>query len=349
MSERRWTKRVLSGIVILLALYMALVFVLDPVMLYHAPWFGLKAQNGTSRYNNYGIARHMEFDSVILGASTFRYAKTSDYNALYDANAARIVFIAGYYREQSDWLRFAFEKKGTLKNVFWALDAQGILMGKDDYHYDGIPTYLYDDNLFNDVNYWFNKDMFPWMLRMVLNHTPLDFDSSDFRDPTGIEAIRAVYQRPETVAEPLPLDEAFVETVTGNVQQNIVEIVEAHPETQFTIVFPPVDMFYWDGVIRRGELDRVLEAERSIFEALAPYENVRVFSFFDDAEIATNFDLYSDTVHFLPEINTEIFEMTVAGEYQLTVENVDARIAAQRAMIEGYDYAALFAQEEEEE
>ena len=41
--------------------------------------------------------------------------------------------------------------------------------------------------------------------------------------------------------------------------------------------------------------------------------------------------------------------MTVAGEYQLTVENVDARIAAQRAMIEGYDYAALFAQEEEEE
>ena len=98
-----------------------------------------------------------------------------------------------------------------------------------------------------------------------------------------------------------------------------------------------------------GELDRVLEAERIIFEALAPYENVRVFSFFDDAEIATNFDLYSDTVHFLPEINTEIFEMTVAGEYQLTVENVDARIAAQRAMIEGYDYAALFAQEEEEE
>lgn len=76
---------------------------------------------------------------------------------------------------------------------------------------------------------------------------------------------------------------------------------------------------------------------------------MRVFSFFDDAEIATNFDLYSDTVHFLPEINTEIFEMTVAGEYQLTVENVDARIAAQRAMIEGYDYAALFAQEEEEE
>ena len=147
----------------------------------------------------------------------------------------------------------------------------------------------------------------------------------------------------------LPLDEAFVETVTGNVQQNFVEIVEAHPETQFTIVFPPVDMFYWDGVIRRGELDRVLEAERIIFEALAPYENVRVFSFFDDEEIATNFDLYSDTVHFLPEINTEIFEMTVAGEYQLTVENVDARIAAQRAMIEGYDYAALFAQEEEEE
>ena len=96
-----------------------------------------------------------------------------------------------------------------------------------------------------------------------------------------------------------------------------MKIVAAHPETQFTIVFPPVDMFYWDGVIRRGELDRVLEAERSIFEALAPYENVRVFSFFDDAEIATNFDLYSDTVHFLPEINTEIFEMTVAGEYQL--------------------------------
>ena len=29
MSERRWTKRVLSGIGILLALYMALVIVLD--------------------------------------------------------------------------------------------------------------------------------------------------------------------------------------------------------------------------------------------------------------------------------------------------------------------------------
>ena len=49
------------------------------------------------------------------------------------------------------------------------------------------------------------------------------------------------------------------------------------------------------------------------------------------------------------EIASEIFAMTAEGEYQLTLENVDARLEAQRAMIEGYDYAALFAQEEEEE
>jgi len=346
MKECRWIKATVAVLLALMIVYMALVYVLDPVMHYHAPWFGLKAQNGTARYNNYGIARNVEFDSVILGASTFRYAKTSDYNELYDANAARIVFIAGYYREQSDWLNFAYEKKGTLKNVFWALDARGLLIGKDEYHYPDIPTYLYDDNPLNDISYLLNKDMVPWMMRMVSNHTPLDFDSSDWRDDTGLDAVLSVYERSGRVAERLPVDEAFIELVEGNIRQNIESIVAAHPETQFSFAFPPVNMAYWDGVIRSGELDRVMAAERIAYDILSQYENVRVYSFFDDEEIALNFDLYSDTVHFVPEICTELFEKMAAGEYLLTDATIDARIAAQREMIEGYDYEALFVEGE---
>jgi len=289
----------------------------------------------------------VEFDSVILGASTFRHAKTSDYNTLYDANAARIVFIAGYYREQSDWLNYAFEKKGSLDNVFWILDAKGLLIGKDEYHYPNIPTYLYDDNLINDISYLLNKDMLPWMVRMLTNHTPLSFDSNDWRDDTGTDAIMKVYERSDTVKATLPVDDAFIAKVEGNIRQNIESIVIAHPETQFTFVTPPVNMFFWDGVIRAGELDQIMAAQRIVYDILSKYENVRIFNFLDSEELSKNYDLYSDTVHYLPEICTDIFEMTVAGEYMLTDENIDKKLNAQLEMITGYDYESLFMKENE--
>ena len=44
---------------------------------------------------------------------------------------------------------------------------------KSDYNYDNVPTYLYDDNPWNDVQYLFNKDVFIDNTLGVVKYTPL--------------------------------------------------------------------------------------------------------------------------------------------------------------------------------
>ena len=53
-----------------------------------------------------------------------------------------------------------FDNKSDIKYIFRCLDYNKIFDDKSDYNYDNVPTYLYDNNIWNDVQYLFNKDIF---------------------------------------------------------------------------------------------------------------------------------------------------------------------------------------------
>lgn len=117
---------------------------------------------------------------------------------------------------------------------------------KTDYNYEGVPIYLYDDNLFNDVQYIFNKDIFLYDTLGVIKYNlegkkTTDMDTySEWSSvyPSGREYVLRDYRMPEEkTAVQKEFSERDAQIVRKNVEENVLDMVRAHPETTFLLLY----------------------------------------------------------------------------------------------------------------
>ena len=85
-----------------------------------------------------------------------------------------------------------------------------------------------------------------------------------------------------------------------------------------------------------------MAAERYTINMLLGYDNVHLYSFLQETDVAENLDMFKDMSHFVPEYNTEILEMIAAGEDELTEDNVQDYFDFMEDFYGNYDYDALF-------
>lgn len=330
----------------LFLLYALAVYIIDPYMHYHEPWFGMTPQRtDDSRFESYGQAKYMEYDAIMLGTSVTQDAKASEFNALFSRNALRVKFAGSYFKELGDFLKYAFDNHEEIKTVFWVLDITHILTAKDTVGHTDNPEYLYDKSFWNDSRYLLNKDVFPDMLRSLGDLSPVDFDWQVWSDPTGYETLLNVYgpNRPEK-SEEKPFTDELAKQVLENYETNILSVARANPDTEFYLVFPPGNAFFWDYNARRGEYECYMAAMELVAGEMLKIPNVRVYSFVDDPEKTLDFDRFKDRVHFDPAIMSEIIADVAAGRRELKGDTLAARMAETRAFWQEYDYEALYVQ-----
>lgn len=130
-----------------------------------------------------------------------------------------------------------------------------------------------------------------------------------------------LYYRPREVAEMME-ETAYRENLEKNIALLTSEVAE-HPDTQFIFFYPVYSMLWWDGIVRTGERDAYIYNEKEMTKALLQYDNVRVFCFQNDRDIATNLEYYMDSLHFSPEINKLMLDKIVRGEGEMTLDNYE--------------------------
>ncbi len=325
------------------------VFWMDPCFLYRAPREGTYYVLREQRYQNNGILRHFTYDAVITGTSMTENFLPSEFDSLFGTHSVKVPNSGGSWREMHDRLCTAFASKNQVKIVLWGLDYKRILLELQE-GYTDFPEYLYDNNPFNDILYLCNKDMLFCSLDMLIGRlkgeSPTSFDTysywgdrADFR--YGKQSLDEIYHRKEQEA-PKAFSKEDLETVTDNVEHNILSLVKANPDTTFYLFFSPYSIYAFDEYQRSGNLARQLEAEKVAIELLIPYENVRLFSFFDDFELVTNLDNYKDTTHYGPWVNSMMLGWMKQKAHQLTKENYRSYLARTRAFYESFEYDALF-------
>lgn len=344
--------RALTAVALVLALYAAAVWVIDPYMHFHAPWLGMRMQRSDdSRNENYGIARFADYDAILMGTSVMQDAKASEYNALYGANAIKAKFAGSYFAELAHYLRFAYaHHEGSIDQVFWVLDLTHITTEKDTMGHTDNPDYLYDDNFLTDAQYLLNKGVAPDLLRPLFNLTPLNHDHQVFSEETGLHALLPVYapNRP-----PLSPEEPYTEEVrariTENYEANVASIAREHPETEFVFVIPPGNAFFWDYVLRNGWFPSYTEGLRTALGLLTQLPNARVYCYAADPGKVEDFSRYKDRVHFDPDMMSEILADTAAGKGLITPQTVDEEIERIITYWTQVDYEALYSAYETEE
>lgn len=329
---------------IIIALF---VMVIDPFFHYHAPLQKLQYPINNEIYMNNGILKHFEYDSVITGTSMAQNFKTSTFNDLFDASAVKTTFSGENYKRIGMNLRVAFDSNKDVKNVLWVLDWSRLSTNED--RHEEYPEYIYDSYILNDWNYLFNKDIvkksFHILIYTLRGNKTTTFDeysnwNSNYQ--FGKEAILKIYSRRERESNKGDLSNEKALLIKENLNQNVVEIIKQHPETNFYIVFPPYSIYYWDAINQSGLMDSELAAQRIAIEQLIPYNNIKLFSFNNNFELICNTENYKDYTHYSEDINDNILYWIKDGDFQLKSDNYMDYIESTEEFYRNFPYDTLF-------
>lgn len=337
------------SVVLLFGGVAAVVVYVDPFFHYHAPLAGFPYLVDNQLSQNPGMAKHMRYDSVILGSSMTVNFNTHWFEDLMGLTAIKLNYSGAYPKDQANIMEQIFASDNQVKAVFLGVDVMTYTGGVEETKYP-IPEYLYDDNIINDVEYIFNKDVvLNYILRPVADPDKTDLSTvyaSWWTDEYyNKQWVMHNYEPPERVAEETP-ENAYLESVELNLAENLCPYIEQNPDTVFYIFFPPYSILYWNDVMCENHLDATIAEYQYIADRVLAYDNVRVFYFPDQEWIVTNLDNYADYTHYHRDINYYMTQCFANGSCEITSEEkMEQALNNTRLLIEKFDFEELFAGE----
>jgi hypothetical protein len=298
-----------------------------------------------------GIVRNAAYDTLLTGSSIVENTRNSTIGAICGGTGlnAAMPGLAGF--EQGLVLRTAFATHALKRAIVvvdfagynWAPEARHPLAGP-------LPTYLYDANPFNDAPYLLSWGVFVKSWRIVAGDSSESFRTD--ADAPWWWADQKRFGRAEVVRglDPLDLNRQFPQTpldlnlMRESFARNLVSLMEAHPETEFDVVWPPYSIVVWGDYVQRAQLDTALAFKQYVYAATKGLPNVRIVDLQADADVTHNLDNYTDLYHFAPAINEWVIAQGCGGGHRIgTAADADASERALRAQARAFDPAGLAA------
>ncbi len=331
------------------------VYGVDPFFHYHGPdlekyFYTLDNQ----RSQNDGISRHFEYDALISGSSMTENFRTSEADEIFGFRSIKVPYSGGTYKEVNDNVKRALEANPELKTVIRCLEMGKFIDETDALRTDlgEYPSYLYDNDPFNDVEYLLNRDViFGRVYPMTVAREEADFQpgitsfdeysrwQEDFSfgirsvSPSGIVTVEA--------EEYVHLTDHDREVIRENIEKNVTDVADEYPEVEFYYFYSPYSAVTWNYWKKIGTLYKMLEAEEYITELIVPYENIRLFSFNTRTDITTDLNNYKDADHYACWINSLILRWMHDGSYRLTPENYRESLQRERDFYTAFDCGSL--------
>lgn len=344
-----WFIKCIIALFSVFALYTLIFVLVDPYFHFHKPLPFISYRLYEERYINDGISRHFEFDNLITGTSMAQNYKPSEFDSLFDTYSVKETFAGAGYQELSENVDRALRRNKQLKSVYYSVDYNGIIRDFDWCKYEDYPTYLYDDNPFNDASYIYNKSILYHgvvtniMMTLTGQSSTTRDDYSTWDKETGLEFILQTYDRNDVMTDiPPVLDDAEAEIVRKNIQTNLVDLANKYPDVQFYFVYTPYSICYFDSLMLEGSMERQFAAEKIATEMLLECPNVKLYNFFDQYDVITNTDNYRDKEHYGAHINSQILGWVADDIGLVTKDNYLERLEQEKAFYFNYDYDKIY-------
>lgn len=350
LTNRKWIGIWGGVLAVCMAAVIGIVAYVDPFFQYHEPLNNFPYLIDNQINQNPGMARNMEYDSILLGSSmTVNFE--ADWFKESGLNLLKLPFNGAYPKDISNIMKQVDLSDNELKEVYLGIDIASYTVGTEETKYP-IPEYLYDENPLNDISYWFNKEiLLDYILKPMFSGDGATDLSSVYNSQWwmvnfyGKDYVLSNYTPPEKKEFTGQISD-YTDNLLANLETNLRPAIESHENTQFTIFFPPPSVLFWYDYVQSGQLEVMIEEFRVCSEWLLQFDNVRVFYFTNMEEVITDLDLYADVSHHDQDINRYMAECFVSGEHELTEENMESELQKFREIIEGFDYEALFAEKE---
>lgn len=338
------------------------VYRVDPFFHYHKPdteayYYVLDNQ----RSQNDGISKHFDYDALITGTSMTENFKTSEMDEIFGTQSIKVPYSGGSYKEINDNLQVALEYNPDLKIIVRGLDMLYFFDTSDYMRPDlgKYPTYLYDDNPINDVQYLANRDIvFSRVYSMMQTNSTegfvpgiTSFDAYSSWQARCVFGINTVCPNGLTInasGESVHLTESEKEVIRDNIDRNVTSTAANNPDVTFYYFITPYSIAWWKNLVDNGEIYRQIEAEQYIIELILEHDNIKLYSFNNRTDITTDLNNYKDNLHYGEWINSLMLKCMYEGQYMLTKDNYQDYLAQELSFYTSYDYGDLTGQEDYE-
>ena len=316
-------------------------FVVDPLQIFRPAQFYRPAYPTEERMHNAGLIRSQQFDTVFMGNSIGLHLRGSEIDEHLGTHAVKLVMSGAASREQNFVLGVALTRHP--RNVLWELNDMTFGDSPDIDALPYFPADLYRKNLKGIASYLFNLEtsreavwsiLKSWKplrkLRFALMRAGyIKYDTDDPNELNTIDpaVVAAAYNAKRSLAAykyySVPENaQRFragysYDVLVRNFERDVVQFIQGHPETNFTIYFPPYSMVQYAAMQDFGSPDMLSTFYRFsayALQQLAQLPNATVFDFRDDSEISHNLDNFADAIHHSPAIGVLLLSRIAKGE-----------------------------------
>ncbi len=342
-DKKRWLAVFGAVAGICLLAMMALVIYVDPFFQYHKPLPEFPYVLDNQLNQNPGIAKNTEYDSIILGSSMVVQFNTQWFEEILGLNTMKLPYNAAHAKDQDRILGIVEKHHEMPKAVFLGIDLLPYANGTDIDAYP-VPEAYYDDNIFNDVEYWWNKDVLldyviaPYIGKDEADDFHIIYGKNYYGEYYNKENVLSNYVPEEKSEEVVPAD-AYVEAAGANMEEHILPHIKGNPDTEFYVFFPPYSILFWYDCLQDNDVDARLAEYDTIMQSLFACDNVRVFFFQNDPELITDLDRYIDYTHYDREVNLYMTECFASGKKEVTVETYRRELEELRELVNGFDFS----------
>lgn len=330
-------------------------YIIDPLQFYRQANFYKPSFSTEQRYQNPGLARNWEYDTIIIGSSMTENFVPSEVDKGLGGKTIKLSMSGASAHEERMITDLAINT-GQVKRVLLGLD-YGSLKGNPDRVRDEttpFPYYLYDKKLYNDYSYLFSMNTLTSSLGIVKNMvqgpTPENADLDYLNNWHG----QAHYGRDVLLKQWSDEQEQrkdgkklynqydwSYETMAESFDQNILPLIQGHPEIEYLIYFPPYSILRYKSLMLDDPqmIEEEFRVKQHIREKLKTCPNVQVYDFQADSALTFNLDQYKDYSHHSIQYNRYILQAIAENDprYQIVDNNdLNKGIEILRSQIKTY-------------
>lgn len=334
MEKKKFLKLLIKTILITLLLPVIIVIIFDPFYHYHKPIKPLKEILTQAEYQVIGTLKNFDYDSVIAGSSMAQNYNNKWFDEKFNVKTVKAVKPGANTSDLVYLLNRTFEYK-EIKNIFYTLDISAITTTvQDHYVNEGMPLYLYNENILDDIKYLLNKHVIfediPYMLANSFIGNYEEGNSYNWAKDKKFGDIR--YELTKEKQENKNLEE-YKEYVNYNLNL-LEELIKNYKETNFIFMVPPYSSLWWYEAYMCGDLEYNFYTLKETFDRLIKYDNVEIYYFQDLEEIVSNLSYYMDLIHYHPDINKELVEKIGNQEYRITKDNLVEKLKNMEKLVD---------------
>jgi len=323
----------LAGSLLLSTLLVLTAFVVDPLQVYRKIEWYKPVFSTEQRYQNPGLAKHYDYDTIIIGTSMTENFLPSVVDQAIGGKTMKLSIRGSTAGEHYEIAKLALDT-GKVKTVIWGLDYFSLKSGVPD-DQGPFPFYLYDDNFWNDYKYWFNEStyeqLFKGLVKQWRSGKPQELETLyNWHAASAFSEFLVVKHFREARNEEayFSLNEDPLEDIQASFDRYILSLVEAYPEVEFKFYYPPYSILrqvVWKET-NPERYENQLTMKKWMFERFDRHANAQVYDFQSEAVWTFDLDLYKDMSHHSQDVNTWIAEAIGRQDphYLVTEANVDA-------------------------